>query len=76
MSEYLSPANFAYARQALAIMKDVLTIPISSIPTLIHLSIGEVGIIWNPSRLLLSTGAIRITTAMRMYIAHQKNIPS
>lgn len=45
-SEYLSPANFAYARQALAVMKVVLAIPISSMPTLIHSSIGDVAIIW------------------------------
>ena len=36
LSEYFSPANFAHARQALPVMKDVLAIPMSQYPLLIH----------------------------------------
>lgn len=45
-SKYLSPANLGYAKQALVLMKEVLAIPLSYIPTLVHPSIGEVLIIW------------------------------
>ena len=45
-SEYLSPENFAYARQALVVMKDILAIPLSEYPALIHRSMGEAVFIW------------------------------
>lgn len=45
-SKYLSVANFAYARQALEVMKDVLAIPPTEYPELVHRSIGEAVLIW------------------------------
>lgn len=46
LSEYFSPANFAHARQALPVMKDVLAIPLSQYPLLIHRSMGEAVFVW------------------------------
>ena len=45
-SEYLSQANFSLARKALVIMREVLPVPFSQYPALIHRSIGEAVIIW------------------------------
>lgn len=45
-SKYLSVANFDYARQALEVMKDVLAIPPTEYPELVHRSIGEAVLIW------------------------------
>jgi len=45
-SEYLSPANFAYAWQVLELMKDILATPLAEYPALVHRSIGEAVFIW------------------------------
>jgi len=45
-SQYLSIGHFLYARQALVIMKDVLAIPVSQLPLLLHVMMGEAVLFW------------------------------
>jgi hypothetical protein len=45
-SEYLSEANFSYAKKALIVMKEVLHIPFWQTLTLLHQTSGEVLLIW------------------------------